>query len=79
MAYIGAFEARVHFSSLLERVARGEEIVITRRGAPAAKLVPVAGASRERARAAIAGLKAFCEGQMLGGLAVRELREQGRR
>lgn len=79
MTCVGASKARTYLSSLLERVARGEEIVITRHGTPVAKLVPVAGASHERARAAIVGLKAFCEGQTLGGLAVRALREQGRR
>jgi prevent-host-death family protein len=35
MAHIGAFEAKTHFASLLERVAKGEEIVITRQGQPA--------------------------------------------
>jgi len=36
---IGAFEAKNKLSALLERAARGEEIVITRRGRPVAKLV----------------------------------------
>ena len=40
MTSIGAFEAKTHFSQLLERVARGEEIVITRRGKPVAVLAP---------------------------------------
>lgn len=37
---IGSFEAKTHFSQLIERVSRGEEIMITRRGKPVAKLVP---------------------------------------
>ena len=40
MATVGAFEAKTHFSRLLERVEGGEEIVITRRGKTVAKLVP---------------------------------------
>lgn len=40
MATVGAFEAKTHFSRLLERVESGEEITITRRGEPVAKLVP---------------------------------------
>jgi antitoxin (DNA-binding transcriptional repressor) of toxin-antitoxin stability system len=32
MASVGAFEAKTHFSQLLERVGRGEEIPITRCG-----------------------------------------------
>jgi prevent-host-death family protein len=39
---IGAFEARTHLPALLDRVAKGEKIIITRRGIPAAVLVPVA-------------------------------------
>lgn len=33
-------EAKTHFSRLVERVRRGEEIVIGRAGDPVAKLVP---------------------------------------
>ncbi len=79
MTTIGAFEAKTHFASLLERVARGEQIVITKHGRPIAKLSPVGGADRERAKRAIARLKELAKGQTLGGLSIRELREQGRR
>ena len=34
------YEARTHFSRLLERAASGEEIVIARAGEPLVKLVP---------------------------------------
>jgi prevent-host-death family protein len=34
-------EARQHISELLDAVERGEEVVIERRGHPAARLVPV--------------------------------------
>lgn len=34
------YEARTHFSRLVERAATGEEIVIARAGDPLAKLVP---------------------------------------
>lgn len=40
MAEIGMHEAKTQLSKLVERVEAGEEIVITRRGAPAARLVP---------------------------------------
>ena len=39
---VGAFEAKVKLAELLDRVEQGEEIVITRRGKPAARLVPPA-------------------------------------
>lgn len=38
---INIHEAKTHFSKLLERVARGEEIVIARAGKPVARLVPL--------------------------------------
>jgi prevent-host-death family protein len=37
---IGAFEAKNTLGTLLDRVERGEEIVITRHGKPVARLVP---------------------------------------
>lgn len=40
MREIGAFEAKNKLSSLLDEVERGEEVVITRRGKPVARLVP---------------------------------------
>jgi prevent-host-death family protein len=40
MATVGMFEAKTHFSELAKRVEAGEEITVTRRGAPVLKLVP---------------------------------------
>ena len=79
MASVGAFEAKTHFSSLLERVERGEQIIITRHGKPVAKLVPATGVDVQVIDETIAQLKEFAKGQSLGGLSVRELREEGRR
>jgi prevent-host-death family protein len=47
METIGAFEAKTHLSSLLDRVAKGERITITRHGIPAALLVPVGSGPRK--------------------------------
>ncbi len=79
MKTIGASEARARFARLLERVAQGERIAITRHGTPVARLVPCAKPDGERARRAISRLKAFRKGSRLGGLSRRELRETGRR
>jgi prevent-host-death family protein len=40
MTTISAFEAKTRFGDLLERVSRGEEIVITKHQKPVARLVP---------------------------------------
>jgi prevent-host-death family protein len=39
MITVGVFEAKTHLSSLLDRVAEGEEVVITKHGKPVARLV----------------------------------------
>lgn len=39
-------QAKVHFSEILERVSDGEEILLTRRGKPIARLVPAARTAR---------------------------------
>jgi prevent-host-death family protein len=38
---IGVFEAKTHFSKILERVKKGENITITQRGKPVAKISPI--------------------------------------
>jgi prevent-host-death family protein len=38
---VNVHEAKTHLSRLLERVERGEEIVIARSGKPVARLVPI--------------------------------------
>ena len=49
MQTIGAYEAKTHLPRLLERVANGETLTITRHGRPIARLVPVETDDRERA------------------------------
>jgi antitoxin (DNA-binding transcriptional repressor) of toxin-antitoxin stability system len=43
LAFYNTYDARLWFSHLLRRAARGEEIVIARSGVPIAKLVPYTG------------------------------------
>jgi prevent-host-death family protein len=40
MSQVNLHEAKTHLSRLVDRAARGEEIVIARSGRPVAKLVP---------------------------------------
>ncbi len=37
---VGMHEAKTHLSQLVERALAGEEIILTRRGEPAVRLVP---------------------------------------
>ena len=41
MERVGAYAAKTHLPQLLDRVARGESLIITRHGRPVANLVPV--------------------------------------
>jgi prevent-host-death family protein len=58
MAEVGMHEAKTQLSKLVERVEAGEEIVITRRGEPAARLVP------EKRGAGFASLAGAWRGQV---------------
>lgn len=76
---VGAFEAKNQLSALLDKVEKGAEIVITRRGKPVAKLVPAdPGFDREKARRAAAGLREISRTTTLGGIKIKELIEEGR-
>jgi prevent-host-death family protein len=81
MESIGSFDAKTHLARLLERVATGEEFIITKHGKPVARLVPaVATRPKVDPRKVIEELKAFSKVNSLGkGMTVRDLIEDGRR
>ncbi len=77
---MGAYEAKTHFSELLERVAAGEEVTITRHGSPVARMVPVKGTStQQERRSAIEAMRALSRGLRLNGERVKDLKAEGRR
>ncbi len=77
---VGAYEAKTHFSKLLERVEAGEELTITRHGSPVARLVPVRRrATPQQRRMAIDAMRKLAKGLRLRGLKVRDLIAEGRR
>jgi prevent-host-death family protein len=79
VATVGAFEAKTHLSALLERVARGEEIEITRHGKAIARLVPARQAEPLAAARRVERMKAISRGNRLDGLSWKDLRDEGRR
>ena len=79
MREIGAFEAKNKLGTLLDWVERGEQVVITRRGKPVARLVPAGGFDRDKARRAVEGIIARSKGVTLGGLKIKDLINEGRR
>ena len=79
MREVGAFEAKTHLSALLEEVAGGETVVITKRGNPVARLVPVDAGERrtsaewQRAQEAGEALRALRA--RFGGVTIEEILE----
>lgn len=56
---VTAFDAKTRFGELLDRVARGEEIVITRHDRPIARIVPEGRRPSEQTRATVDRLRAL--------------------
>ncbi len=84
---IGLFEAKTHFSELVSRAERGEQVVITRHNKPVAKLVPIDGitaAQLARRHAALAAIQAIgddvaARGKPITHDEIREWISEGRR
>ena len=82
MAEVGLFDAKSRLSELVERALAGESVVITRRGVPAVRLVPVDDAADRAAagRALVETIRREREGRTLGpDLTIRQLIDEGRR
>lgn len=83
MSEIGSFEAKNKLSALLDRAEHGEEIVITRRGKPVAKLVPFHNApGTDHARLAAQRIRDLAKVMNLGRFDWQEwkaYRDEGRR
>ncbi|MBY0275369.1 type II toxin-antitoxin system prevent-host-death family antitoxin [Candidatus Binatia bacterium] len=87
MSTVTAFEAKTRFGEILERVARGEEIVITRHDKAVARIVPEGrprSSQVERAAARLVELRGRIRARTRGRATltddeVRAAIEQGRR
>jgi prevent-host-death family protein len=79
MKQVGAFEAKTHFSSLLDEVEKGEQVTITKHGRPVAKIIPFNGSSKEKTAQAISRIRALSLEHSLGDLDWKTLRDEGRR
>ena len=75
---VGLFDAKTHLSALIDRVGRGEEITITKRGAAVARLVPADGRRHREPAEAAARIRELRRGLKLKGATIRSLIEEGR-
>jgi prevent-host-death family protein len=81
---IGAYDAKSRLSELLDRVEKGEVIVITRHGKPIARLIPEGGHNVVDALAAVAELTRHRKELAARGIRVtqgdiRAMRDEDRR
>lgn len=78
MHTVGAFEAKTHFSALLDEVEKGEQIVITKHGRAVAKLSPVGNIDKNSTKEAIQKIKKLQTLYTLG-TDWKALRDEGRK
>jgi prevent-host-death family protein len=81
MTTVGTYEAKTHLPQLLDRVGRGESVLITRHGKPAAMLVPPPAEKKKNVKELVKAMLQYRDEQerTLGGISFRELIEEGRR
>ena len=72
MTTVGAYEAKTHLPALIDRVAKGETITITRHGVPVAMLVPAPEAKRRSLREVFTAMREFRRGNTLGRISIRD-------
>jgi prevent-host-death family protein len=76
---IGAFQAKTHLSELLQEVAGGQTIIITRRGKPIAQLSPFKAQEEKLSKAEIlAGFKQI-RNNVKGKVNIKEFIDEGRK
>ena len=78
MISVGAYEAKTHLPHLLDEVAKGERVTITRHGVPVAVLSPVDVVPASDRRQAIIKLQEFRRGKR-AGMPIKAMIEEGRR
>ena len=76
---MGAYEAKTHLARLLEEVAAGLTITVTKHGRPVARLVPAVPNERPEPERVVAALRHARQGIRLRGMSLRKLIEEGRR
>ena len=79
MIKVGIFTAKTHPSALLEKVGQGQEVLITKRGHPIARLVPAQRSDRAQVAATVGALLEFRKGMKLDSLDWKALRDRKRR
>lgn len=77
MIRMGAFEAKTHFSEIIQRVSGGEEFVITKNGKPMARIIPPK--NEEMIKSAIAGILELRKKQSATQKEIKAWKAEGRK
>lgn len=75
MRIITLADAKAHLSAVLDDVAAGQQVVVTRRGRAVARIVAEPAPRKRAATAWVSGLRSFVEAQpRISGSAVADMR-----
>jgi prevent-host-death family protein len=78
MDRVGIYDAKARFSELIAEVAKGGQVVITKRGKAVARLVPPETPPKGAPARAARRIRALCERLNIRRVRIRELIEEGR-
>ena len=82
---LGAFDAKTHFSKILEWVARGKEFVVTKHGKPVARILGMEGVAMQPSPELLAKRQAAVEWllanriKLAPGDTIRQMIDEGKR
>jgi len=74
---INLFEAKTHFSNLIQRVQDGEQITICKHNTPVAKLIPIT--EKPKIENIVEKFAEFNKGKILAPYTIKELINEGRK
>lgn len=78
MKTVGIFEAKTHFSALVDDAVAGRITIITRNGEPVAELRPIDDNRKARAKLAVERIRAMRADLQGPPISARELIDEGR-
>jgi prevent-host-death family protein len=75
---VGIFETKTHLSEMLDEIQKGKDYIITKRGAPIAKLIPYSEGQKKSRREITRELRKIRERTSGEPFDIREAIEEGR-
>ncbi len=79
MESTSASESTIDLTELLDRVERGESVIITRQGKPIAQLMPTTLVPKRERNEVVRDMLEFGKGRKLKGMSIQKMIDEGRR